>query len=576
MDENIEFELPEDLSGLTDEALEELRVDATACFTRLGEAEATNKVVAAMTDLAVSINKIKAEQTARSTEIAENEARQRKLVAEVNGESDEPVEGDEVDGEPEGDEDDEDDDEVEDGDGDEPVTASATRRRHDPVDDLPKVRKINLSLSEIRKRQPQVEVPGVESDSLTVTASADIPQVAAGSRIEDLPSLANAIYQRAKGLPITTGNEQYVPVATVHNQYENVVGERTPPQDIEAMFRRISDPEVLLAAGGWCAPSEIRYSFFDMLCDDGMIDLPTFGVNRGGIRFPVSPTLADVYTGTFTNATNPWLWTESDDQSATGDPPGATKPCVRVPCPTFDERRLECYGICLTAGNLTDNAYPEATQNQIRLLRSAHFHAMNARYISTMESLTGTIITGGAGSFGATGSTASDLPGYTEWAAIDIRNRFGLCDDDVLEVVAPSWGRAVIRQDLARKNGVELYEVSDAQINNFFDVRRVRVQWVKDWQVRGTNQPGGATPTLEYPTSLDFMIYPAGTFGLGNGMTLELGVVRDSILNSTNDHTALWTEECHLIAKFGPVARRYRHTICAGGKAGPAVDFGCL
>ena len=53
-------------------------------------------------------------------------------------------------------------------------------------------------------------------------------------------------------------------------------------------------------------------------------------------------------------------------------------------------------------------------------------------------------------------------------------------------------------------------------------------------------------------------MYPAGTFLHGNGMSLDLGVVRDSVLNETNDHTAAWSEEAHLIARVGHESRRDR------------------
>jgi hypothetical protein len=38
-------------------------------------------------------------------------------------------------------------------------------------------------------------------------------------------------------------------------------------------------------------------------------------------------------------------------------------------------------------------------------------------------------------------------------------------------------------------------------------------------------------------------------------------VVRDSVLNSTNDHTAAWSEECHLVARVGPESRLYTITF---------------
>jgi hypothetical protein len=117
--------------------------------------------------------------------------------------------------------------------------------------------------------------------------------------------------------------------------------------------------------------------------------------------------------------------------------------------------------------------------------------------------------------------------------------------------------------------------VSDDQIGNWFDQRRLRVQWVKDWQVRGTNQPGGAAATTLFPASMTFLLFPAGTFIRGNGLILDLGVVRDSVLNAENDHTAAWMEECHLIARYGHEARQYTVAVCAAGRTGIANIADC-
>ncbi len=412
------------------------------------------------------------------------------------------------------------------------------------------------------------------SDDLVIVAAAPTSGVQIGSRFDGMDSLVNAVTTHARSLVITNGRPGFQTVASIRNQFEHVIdGERTSPGEFDAMIRQLRDPERIdalvpadgdmVAAGGWCAPSQIRYDFFNIACQDGMIDLPTFGVQRGGIQFPISPSLADVFSGTFTNATNPWLWTEADDiLAATGSP---TKPCVRVTCPTFDEVRLECYGICLTAGNLTADAYPEAVRNHLSLLMSAHYHAMNQRYIQQMVALSTDAIAIPSGSCRA---ISSDLPDYVGLAAQDYRTRFGMCDDDVLEVVLPRWARDAIRSDLSRRTGIDPTNYTNADIDRLFTTRRVRIQWVNDWQIRTAGQPGGATALTAWPDTVDFMIYAAGTFVRGNGLTLDLGVVRDSVLNETNDHTAAWTEECHLIARYGHESRLYRLPVCVGGLTG--------
>jgi hypothetical protein len=61
----------------------------------------------------------------------------------------------------------------------------------------------------------------------------------------------------------------------------------------------------------------------------------------------------------------------------------------------------------------------------------------------------------------------------------------------------------------------------------------------------------------------------------GNGLRLNLGVIRDSVLNATNDHTAEWMEECWLIFRPGHEGRRYVVPICADGATGAATLTAC-
>jgi anaerobic glycerol-3-phosphate dehydrogenase len=105
-----------------------------------------------------------------------------------------------------------------------------------------------------------------------------------------------------------------------------------------------------------------------------------------------------------------------------------------------------------------------------------------------------------------------------------------------------------------------------------FTSRNVRPQFVSDWQVRATGLPGVATENLAaWPTTVDFLVYAAGTFLHGTGLQLDLGVIRDSVLNAENDYSAVWAEECHLIAKVGHASRRYTGSFNVGGNVAIGV-----
>jgi len=417
-------------------------------------------------------------------------------------------------------------------------------------------------------------VPDESTRGLAVTAVNSTLGRPSGYRFANVDELVDAIQASAQGMTTTHGTPSLLQVAKIQNQYDETIdGDRTSVREFEELVASIRTPDALdaiVAGGGWCAPSEIKYNFFNISCQDGAVDLPTVGIKRGGVKIPVSPSLADVFTGTFNNTTNPWLWTEADDiLTVTGS---VNKPCVRVPCATHTETRLECYGICLTAGNLTDSAWPEATRNYLSLLMSAHFHAMNARFISQMVTLSSAVnvIASGSGQ-----AISADLPDYISLAANDYRIRYGMCDDDVLEVLLPVWIKDAIRSDLSRRTGVDYQAVTDADIAALFKVRRVRIQYVQDWQVRTAGQPGGSSILTAWPDTVDFLIFAAGTFIKGNGLSLDLGVVRDSVLNAENDFTAAWTEECHLIAKVGYESRQYRIPVCLAGRTGSANITDC-
>jgi hypothetical protein len=413
---------------------------------------------------------------------------------------------------------------------------------------------------------------------LAITASGN------GQELPSIEALSQAFMDKASNIPSTSLGREAPrhKVASIRNEFKHTADDRTGPfvlQEIMEAMREESLPG-LTAGGGWCAPNSIMYDFFNIAdAPTGILDLPTVGVIRGGLQWPVSPAIGDVFfqaggsnpasgfggfAFSFANTSDPWLWSEADDQATvTGS---VNKPTLRVPCSTFTSGRLEAYGLTLTAGNLTDSAYPEQTQNFLKLLRTAYAHAINARLISLVVS--GSTAYSG---LGASGKPATQtFLDAVELAATDYRNKFAMSDDAVLEVLLPRYVLAIIRADMGWRTKVERESVADSVIRGWFADRGVRVQFVSDWQVRSTAQFGlNVTTLVTWPTATDMVIYAPGTFLHGQGMSLDLGVVRDSILNAENDFTAAWAEETHMIAKVGHESRKYTitHAVAGAGTA---------
>jgi hypothetical protein len=133
----------------------------------------------------------------------------------------------------------------------------------------------------------------------------------------------------------------------------------------------------------------------------------------------------------------------------------------------------------------------------------------------------------------------------------------------VLEAVFPLWVREALRADFAFRDAAGYSNVTDAMIADHFAARHVRAQFVHDYQPLY-----GMAAATAWPATLDFLLYPAGGFVRGDGGTIDLGIVRDSVLNATNDYTAAWTEQLYLVAQLGPNAREVTVTLSVNGATG--------
>lgn len=550
MSENI-LSLPEDITALSVDELDQFDAAARARFTELHASEpielATQVAEAdEMKRLAGDIKRVKFEKT-RRVEAAATAVKDRDDAKKAMDElaADEQVEAA---GEPD-------------------ATPAKGGAKTEP---RPMGKFKNPSLADAQRQAPPANVPRAES---VLTASADIPGFGAGQKLDGMESLVQAMSARARHMPITAKGDDAprIPVASLVREHKYTLGLDSTLAEFNEVMTAAANPDIMVAAGGWCSPSEISYDFFNIVCEDGALDLPTVGINRGGIRWPVSPSFADVVLGGAL-----WTWTEAQDIAAvTGTAQSGTKTCGRVPCPGFDEERLHCDGICLTVGNLTEDAYPELIANHTRLVMVSHFHKINRARINEIRALSAafTVTNGNAGE-----GTVANVLGALELQAMDYRAKYSMCFDAVIEVIAPRWLRAVMRSDLRRRmgSGTDMLAATDAYLMSLFDAANIRIQWVGDYQERTAGFLGvpGTLPTA-WPLTVEFMMYAPGTVVLGQGLRLDLGIIRDSVLNATNDHTAEWMEECWLIFNPGHEVRRLTVNICPDGTTGAADLTAC-
>lgn len=563
----------EALPGLDVPALEALEAQALEAFDAIrAKDDLSVEDVNSLEEIAAAVEEIQGAIEARKQEAADQRAKVDALAERIrkpepkaddetppaDAEPPEATEATEVEDEPPA------EDETPDVDA-ELVTASGKkvkakpdgRVKIDAKDVVTKSRRLNIPFDEVKKRAPKVDLNRPVAE---IVVAANVPGYPLGGKIDNVRQITEAMQARARNLPVN-GAAGEVEVASISRHYEHTVSPDTTPEQWDAIMDQIASPEALVAAGGWCAPSLPIYDFFNIAAADGLVDIPTLGVERGGVRWPVSPNINDVLA-------NIWLWTESDDILAvTGT---GTKPCARPACPTFEEDRLDAHGLCVTAGNLTDRAFPELIDNFIRLTMAAHEHVMSQRKIAAMVALSTsvTFASGGAA------TVAAPILNAIELSVVDYKLKYRMSDAAVLEAVFPYWTYAIIRADLAKRNAYDSpFDVTDVEIRSWFDLRGVRAQFVQDWQVGSGVFPGQTTARTAYPTNFQFMLYAAGTFRLGVGPTIDLGVTRDSTLNAKNDHTAAWTEETFLVAMMGHESRLINVPVLPTGNTGAQTAF---
>jgi hypothetical protein len=585
--EPTELEIPEDLR--TVEARDDLvamRRSARAEVQRIGELDDPSaEELARQGTLAKAYKTLSAEIDRRDAEVGDRKAQAKDIIDSLGddpdadeqpAEGETPAEGDapaEQPAEP----------------GDAPAEApaegalEAVAASSGPIR-VPAVAKkptLNPSLRQIAAHAPGADLPDPRPD-VEIYAAADVPDFGPNARLETMDQLVAATTSKATSMGIGNGSFVTSQLARIKRHYPVVLDETTPTAEVEAALKGLIDPalapggmEALVAAGGWCAPSQIRYEFFNIADGPTLWDLPRVGISRGGLRWPDSLSLPQFFamssapaSGIVANNTMPWLWTETDDiATVTGS---GVKLCLRPPCPTFLEKRLELYGICVLAGNLTADAYPELIQHFIRLVMVAHERVRNRRHLA--------LAAAGSTAVTPTSSTVKDvvptLLGNSELYAIHTREKFGMATDAVIEAVFPSWVRGPMRSDMAKRNGYtgdNQMAVGDALLADWFDARRIRAQFVTDWQtLPGSAGPantiGAATAPTNWPTTVQSLMYAPGTWFLGGGMSLRLGLMRDSALNAENDHTAEWTEEADFVGMFGHESLLVNHTIEPGGE----------
>jgi hypothetical protein len=377
-----------------------------------------------------------------------------------------------------------------------------------------KVPSLAAAISTLDRKIEEQSKPKTELDVRAVTAGA-----AAGRTFGDhegMDAVGDVFHRYAT--QVSSGKQ-----SLVHIEFD-YPEDRQLDQDARENTQRINQalkPQALVAAGGICDP--VPADFSHPICSDRgrpiRAGLPTFQLNRGGVRFAPAATIGDL-------ADAITVWTEETDS----DPGTAVKACPVVDCPEEVEVKVDAIVRCLTIGNFQARFNPELWASRLELLLVEHDQAAEQNSYNQIIN-------------GSTAVTAQDYTGTIQnvlvaldTAAAGIRSRHRISQGTAVRAILPDWIEAALRSHLAQQNPGGRPEQYAAAMDNWYAARNIRPIFSPDVDIFGA-QGAGALET--FPTDITVPVFPEGTWVFGDGGSLDLGTqITDSTLNEVNNRQA--------------------------------------
>ncbi|MCJ7811086.1 MAG: major capsid protein, partial [Dehalococcoidia bacterium] len=444
------------------------------------------------------------------------------------------------------------------------------------------------TVSRLRERRPEAVAPRVEVPTgASLTARGIGGAFNEGQRI-DVTALAKAITDKRISMGnVPTGTYDKITLASAIADFGDDVVSRSE-LDNYATFARLTsrhasysnESTALVAAGGVCAPLEPNYDFFRLAEEMNPVErcLPVAQAPRGGIRFIQPPDFRDAAPGVR-------VTTEAEDADGytTSNPPlppPATnstepKPCVRVACPPIQECRVDAVSRCVTFGNLNYRVFPEQVEAFLKDLSVIFTETKEIFYLDAIDANSTPVTHTPA--YGAARGIVFDLT----VAAARYRRCHHMAPTATLQVMLPSWIEELVEVDMVNDHALGLnFLGTDASMSfdRFLAQNNLDVCYYYDsatgaGQAFSACQVAGALDV--FPSTVVSYLFAPGTFVRLDAGTLDLGIVRDSILNGTND-LQMFAEQWIQVCKVGLDSLRIESTLCPNGTAPePVIPLVC-
>jgi hypothetical protein len=561
-------ELPEDLTKLSDDELAELLAEHEVALKKVEDEEedyvgglSATEILAGLEAGVEQIRSIKAEKKARDEASVAYAARKAELAA-LAREDEEPAEESteapeaealaaESDEQPEP----------------EPEPAPESEELAAEVEELAVV-EINTP-ARVYRRPPATTVdrlPAESSDRAALVAAAGVDGVHAGTRLDRI-GLATAMIEhvkrRAKPTKHAGGQEEKTLIASAAYPFpaerilrpNDIEGNNAKISGIGSPFLGVQAKRALVASGGLCAPLTPLYEIPDFASTARPVrgSLPSFLAERGGVSVPTVSTIGDIDTA---------ITVIEESEDALGGT-FATKSCQDMECPSWSDVAVGIISHCREYGNLNSRAWPEGIAHENNLTMAAHARTAEVRLLDRIRALS------------IKKTTAQDYGSFAEFVYAIARSAAGIryrlrMEDVVLRALIPAYVPDLLISDFAATESDR--SQSRASVTALLRAAGIEPAFYLDSPTAGTSQAfadlvddGGAL--AGFPTAVQWALFIEGTFLHLDSGVLELGVVRDSTLNSTNDYQ-VFGETFENVARIGPAqaALWLTSTVCPTGE----------
>lgn len=535
------------LAELSDEELatldESIEAQAAALLDEDEDAGDTDEAIQLLTEIADAKDAVAGEKVQREEKAAERKAAADALRQRIRGDNG----GDDEDG----------------GDDEEetPPAAPAEEKDKEPVAAATPPARRPSAVATARRpvtTRPRPTDPVVQS--LALVASANLPGVNMGTILSGRDDISKAFLDVWRAGIGYVGGRHNVPVASLSYDFPE---DRVLTDDWEMneeKIQAVTSPQAVTAAGGICAPAQISYDMPVIGSTARPIRdaLPSFAAPRGAVRTLDPPTI-DAVAGNTQAATTVGIWTEANDQNPTAP---TTKPCLTITCGTDRTTAVDAITQCIQTGNFRDRFFRESIEAWLTL---NDVWAARVKEQNLLAKIAGTPTA--TFTAGTVLGTARDVIAAIRRHVATVRYWWRLDDSTRFRLLFPRWLKDNIAVDLAREQpgaSVDRLLTDGGYIDQLFSNLGVNVSWLMEGESSQRYGRPNAGQIAPWRSNVLGYFFIEGAWLYLNGGTLNLGVVRDSTLNATNNFQ-MFEEEFEQVHFHGTFSHKLDIDICPSG-----------